>query len=279
MSTKTPKPQSAVRKRHNYLTSTTSPDDPEAIPAFETSAGIAPRSAATKPVIVNKTALENFVKGVDPVLQKHQLEAANVAALFAKRAIRPDEIAALRRRMFEVVGDGLEDVAQVIAGKKQWSPVQVRLFSLLTERVMPKLATITTEDKSAKKIEELSMEELEALALGKKNHEAIDAVVKQGKELDAEAERTENASANRKLKKITHTIASIDEAEDVVSKRLSRKEVAPVLKKASRGGPLPSTSARTLPKGWVEVGRSVISGESKASQKKRLKPSTRPGST
>jgi hypothetical protein len=269
MSDKPKRNQSDSKKRHNYYTSTTSPDDPEAVPAFETSAGIAPRSNASKPVIVNKTALENFTKNVDPVIQKHQIEAVNVAALFAKRAIRPDEIAALRRRMFEVVGDGLEDVAKVIAGQKEWSPVQVRLFSLLTERVMPKLATITTEDKTSKKLEELSIEELEALALGKKNHEAIDVMVKKGNELDAAAERSESASTARKIKQITHTIASIDEAETVVSKRLSRKEAAPVLKKASRGGPSAKAKPGTSPKGLALAELSGTSGESKDSPRKR----------
>lgn len=214
--------------------STTDPTDPEAVTAFETSAGVAPRDKGrrTKPVVVNKTALANFNANVDPDVQKYQLEAANVAALFAKRAIRPDEIAALRRRMFEVVVDGIEDVSEVLKGTKQWNNVQVRLFSILTERVMPKLSTITVEDTTSKKLEDLSIEELEKIALGKKNHEAMDAVVKQGKALNEEAERHEAASAAPKLSKLKH-IASIDDAEKkYVAKKTRPKEVAaPVLKK------------------------------------------------
>jgi len=220
-------------RRYNDKTSITDPSDPEAVPAFETSAGIqAGTGRPRKPIVVNKTALENFTKDADPAVQKYQLEAANVAALFAKRAIRPDEIAALRRRMFEVVSDGLEDVAEVMKGTKQWNNVQVRLFSILTERVMPKLSTITVEDTTSKKLEDLSIEELEKIALGKKNHEAIDAVVKQGQQLDAEAEQFEKRSAAPKLSKLKH-IASIDSAEKAyVKSKNSPKEVAARPKKS-----------------------------------------------
>lgn len=211
--------------------SKTDPNDPDAIPAFETSAGIASRTKPRKPVMVNKYALENFNANVDPVVQKNQIEAANVAAMFAKRAIRPDEIAALRRRMFEVVADGVDDVAEVMAGRKQWSNVQVRLFSILTERVMPKLATISAEEKPNKKIEDLTLEELEALALGKKNHEAIDAVVKQASGLEAAAVAEEKRSAGPKLSKLKR-LASIDDAEkQYVENRGKKSKEVPSLKK------------------------------------------------
>ena len=173
----TSKPTKVIKTVRNPLISKTDKNDPDAVPAFETSAGLDPRSNAKKPVVVNRYALENFTKSVSPDVLKNQIEAANVEALFAKRAIRPDEIAALRRRMFEVVVDGLEDVAKVMTGSKEWSNVQVRLFSILAERVMPKLSTITVEDSTSKKLEDLSIEELEKIALGKKNHEAVDAVM------------------------------------------------------------------------------------------------------
>jgi hypothetical protein len=218
----TPQKTKVKSKASETKTSKTDPNDPDAIPAFETSAGIKPRAGATKPVYVNKYALENFNSQVSPEVLKNQLEAANVASLFARRAVRPDEVAALRRRMFEVVSDGLEDVAQVISGKKQWNNVQVRLFSILTERVMPKLSTITTEDPSKKKLEEMSIEELEALARGKRNHEAVDAIVKQGNELEAKAEATEKMSAGPKLSQLKN-IASIDDAEKAYVRRKTAK--------------------------------------------------------
>jgi len=212
-----------IKSRHAVVVSTTSPDDPDAIPAFEDSAGIK-RGANAKPVYVNKYALQNFTKNVSPDVVRNQVEAANVAALFAKRAIRPDEIAALRRRMFEVVTDGLEDVAEVMKGTKTWNNAQVRLFSILTERVMPKLSTITVEDTTSKKLEDLSIEELEKIALGKKNHEAIDAVVKQGEHLDAEAEKEESQTLAKAVKGKMIKIASIDEAEKLY---IEKKTSAP----------------------------------------------------
>lgn len=209
----TTKPTKVLRNKKNDKPSTTDPADPDAVPAFETSAGIPSRGGPNKPVMVNKYALENFNNSQDPVVIKHQMEAANVAALFSKRAIRPDEVAALRRRMFEVVTHGLEDVAKVMDGSKTWSNTQVRLFSILTERVMPKLSTISVEDTSAKKLDEMSMEELESIVLGRKKHEAIDAVVKQGQELNEAAEKHESASAAKKLKQTAIKLTSIDSAE------------------------------------------------------------------
>jgi hypothetical protein len=267
------------RIRNDYVSST-KPDDPEAIPAFETSAGIKPRDGGirTKPTFVNARALSAYNGNIDPDVQKFQVEAANVAALFAKRAIRPDEIAALRRRMFEVVTDGLEDVAEVMSGKKEWSNVQVRLFSILTERVMPKLSTITVEDSTSKKLDDLSIEELEKIALGKAKHQAVDAVVKQGRQLEKEAETSEAIAGGKVLAKLKH-IASIDEAEkEYVKSKRQPKEVAGVQRKKSsptqRQKDLP-----TSPKVSAKAERSETSGERKASVTKRSKPSTKRGST
>ncbi len=237
-----------IRRTTEALISSTDPSDPDAIPAFETSAALPPKNRAGRqktPVMVNKNALENFTKNAPPEVIKHQLEAANVAALFAKRAIRPDEIAALRRRMFEVVVDGLEDVSQVMAGQKEWSNVQVRLFSILAERVMPKLSTITVEDTTSKKLEDLSIEELEKIALGKKNHEAVDAMVKQGSGLEQAAEKTESKTLQRAIKGKMIQIASIDEAEKIyVESKAKKAEYGK--KKVSR--PARTTKPATSPK-------------------------------
>lgn len=214
-------------KRDDYV-STTKATDEGSVPAFETSAGIPPRSSATKPVYVNEQALANFNAQVDPAVQKHQIEAANVAALFAKRAIRPDEIAALRRRYFEVAASSIDDVAEVMAGKKNWSNVQVRLFSIITERVLPKLSNITVDQPGEKSVEDMSIEELEAIVRGKKNHEAVDAVVKQGKQLEASAVHGEMVATGKAIKtgELAH-ITSLDKAEKKYRSKLASKEVTP----------------------------------------------------
>ena len=203
--------------------SLTPADDPDAVPAFETSAGIK-QPVNSQPIMVNAMALENFNRSVDPAVLKHQVEAANIAAMFSKRAIRPDEIAALRRRMFNVVQKSVDDVEEVLSGQKQWNNVQVRLFSILTERVMPKLSSITVEDSSSKKLDQMSLEELEAIALGKRRDNAVDAVVKQGLALEGKAEAQEEADFSRAdVEKLT-SLASIEEAEKAYIQR--KTEVA-----------------------------------------------------
>jgi hypothetical protein len=190
------------------------------VPAFETSLGLGDEDA---PVMVNKAALDHFnaemTKSGRHTLSNH-VEAANIAALFAKRAIRPDEIAALRREMFGVVTKHLKNVDQVLDGTKQFSNAQVRLFSVLVERVMPKLSTIAVEDPNAKKLEDLSVEELEAIVMGKKKADAIDVVVKEGDRLDRVADRTERRNANIEIKRSLAHVVGIDEAE---KKYIARK--------------------------------------------------------
>lgn len=249
-------------------TTTASSSSPDAVPAFESSAGIPRRG---KEIKADPLALQQFNSSISPEVMKHQIEVANVAALFAKRAIRPDEIAALRRRMFEVVNKGLNDVEQVILGQKQWSNTQVRLFSILTERVMPKLSNITVEDPSAKKLEDLSLEELEAIALGKKKADAVDAVMSQAKQLDQEA-LVDEERALRKDKEVIKkvgTIAAIDEIEKVYAKKkVEEKEVAEE-RKAKKPRTKPATTPqqpeRTSEKACTEVARrSRTSGSRKA---------------
>lgn len=205
--------------------SATPDDDPDAVPAFETSAGI-PTANNAKPILVNAQALDNFNRNVDPAVVKHQIEAANIAAMFSKRAIRPDEIAALRRRMFNVVQKSVDDVEQVLAGERQWNNVQVRLFSILTERVMPKLSSITVEDSSSKKLDSMSLEELEMIALGKKRDTAVDAIVKQGAGLEAQAEAQEAVEFDKATTGKLAQLASIEEAEKAFVQRKTSPEVA-----------------------------------------------------
>jgi hypothetical protein len=231
--------------------SITDPNDPEAVPAFETSLGLSPTSNGQKPVVVNAQALENFNRNVSPAVLKHQLEAANVAAMFSKRAIRPDEIAAMRRRMFNVVNTSLNDVEQVLSGQKQWNNTQVRLFSILTERVMPKLTSITVDDNSSKKLEDLSLEELEEIAMGKKKATAVDAIVKQGAGLEAEAERREAAEFDASTDAKLAEVASLAQAEQEFVKRQTQPEVAEegVLKKPEpTSGSSPKRRKPTSPK-------------------------------
>lgn len=203
------------------------PDIPlsETVPAFETALGLPTPDG--KPIVVSKRALSEInseIKEEQKDVLRYQRDVAAAASLFAKRAVSPDEIAALRRRMFEVVAKGLGEVDQVIMGQKKWTPTQTRLFAILTERVMPKLTNITVEE-APKRAEDMTVEELEAIALGKKKADAVDAVIKQADALDEQAEKHERREAKRDVIATLAHINALDEAEkEYIARKVGQAE-------------------------------------------------------
>lgn len=196
--------------------------DATPVPAFDSAIGQAPVSGDGA-IVVRKDALDRVNKEIEEERKeelRYHNEVAQVASLFAARAIRPDEIAALRRRMFETVSNGLGEVDQVIMGTKKWSPTQVRLFAILTERVMPKLSSIVVEDATTKKMEDLTLEELEAIALGKKKADAVDAIVRQAEVFDEAADKVERREAKQS---VIRQLAYIDALDDAEKKYVARK--------------------------------------------------------
>jgi hypothetical protein len=195
---------------------------PPLVPAFESSLGTGDPSS---PVLVNSDALAEMnqqLATTQKAVLRYGPEAGQVAALFAKRAIRPDEIAALRRQMFTLVSSSLKDVEEVLSGKKHWTPSQTRLFALLTERVMPKLANIVVEDNTSKKLDEMSIDELEAIALGKKKADAVDAVMHEAAVLDELAEKVERKEAKKEVVRQLAHIDALDQAEkNYIARRVS----------------------------------------------------------
>lgn len=219
----------------------------EKVPAFDAALGLPMR--AGEPATVSKRALEEVNREVveenKEAMRYHQ-EAAQVASLMAKRAIRPDEIAALRRRMFDTVSRNMAVVDQVLAGQVKWSPTQTRLFALLTERVMPKLSSITVEDPTSKKLEDLSIEELEAIALGKKKASAVDAVIKQAEVYDEMADKVERREAR---KGVLEELAYIDGLSQAEREYVARKVAAKAEPEEDQGGkrkPQPSPTDEAL---------------------------------
>lgn len=252
-----------VTKQVFHKESANTSTDPNAVPAFDTALGVKRTGHSTeKPVLVNPVALEHFNAGVSDAALKYQMDVANIAALFAKKAIRPDEIAALRRRMFDVVSNGLLDVEQVIKGNKVWNNTQVRLFSLLTERVMPKLSSITVSDATPKRMEDLSMEELEAIALGRSKASAIDAIDKQAQQLDAQALEEERAETRKTVRKLG-VVAALDEGEKVYTKKKRGAEEEAAKKSSSAKSRSRTTDAPTSPKASDQDAPAETSGESK----------------
>lgn len=209
----------------------------EQVPAFNTAIGLPPGKG--EPATVSKRALARVnaeVKNDHADSMRYHQEVAQVASLFAKRAIQPDEIAALRRSMFDTVKKGLNEVDQVIMGLKTWTPTQTRLFAILTERVMPKLSNITVEDNTAKKLEDLSLDELEAIALGKKKAGAVDAIVREAGVLDEAAEKHERREAKADVTRQLAYIDALDQAEKHYIARQIDKPAAEIEREGVKAG-------------------------------------------
>ena len=201
------------------------------VPAFETSLGIGKPDA----VMVPESQLKEVNKKVAPNV-RYAMKSANIASLYAKRAVRPDEIAALRREMFEVVRRNLPEVEQVILGNKSWKSSQVRLYALLTERVIPKMQSVSIEDNTQKRVEDLSIEELEALALGKKREvqERLNTIEIEAKEIEASESRVETEETRREVVRELANIQALDDAEKKYITRLAMQKPEEAAKAEAR---------------------------------------------
>lgn len=226
------------------------------VPAFETSLGIGKPDA----VMVPESQLKEVNKKVAPNV-RYAMKSANIASLYAKRAVRPDEIAALRREMFEVVRRNLPEVEQVILGNKAWKSSQVRLYALLTERVIPKMQSVSIEDNTQKRVEDLSIEELEALALGKKREvqERLNTIEIEAKEIEASESRVETEETRREVVRELANIQALDDAEKKYITRLAMQKPDEAAKAEARRQEkaMPSHTPEQMEKIRQKNGRSL----------------------
>lgn len=226
------------------------------VPAFESSLGIGKPDAVMVPesqlIEANKRAAPNV---------RYAMKSANIASLYAKRAVRPDEIAALRREMFEVVRRNLPEVEQVILGNKDWKSSQVRLYALLTERVIPKMQSVSIEDNTQKRVEDLSIEELEALALGKKREvqERLNTIEIEAKEIEASENRVETEETRREVVRELANIQALDDAEKKYITRLAMQKPDEAAKAEARRQEkaMPSHTPEQMEKIRQKNGRSL----------------------
>lgn len=226
------------------------------VPAFESSLGIGKPDA----VMVPESQLKEVNKKVAPNV-RYAMKSANIASLYAKRAVRPDEIAALRREMFEVVRRNLPEVEQVILGNKAWKSSQVRLYALLTERVIPKMQSVSIEDNTQKRVEDLSIEELEALALGKKREvqERLNTIEIEAKEIEASESRVETEETRREVVRELANIQALDDAEKKYITRLAMQKPEEAAKAEARRQEkaMPSHTPEQMEKIRQKNGRSL----------------------
>ena len=79
--------------------------------------------------------------------------------------VTPIEVDRVRRSVLDVVRNNIPKVRQVLKGDKNWSNQQVRLFSVMLNKVMPDLHHSFNEHSvEHKKVEQLSIQELEQIA-------------------------------------------------------------------------------------------------------------------
>lgn len=155
---------------------------------------------------------------------KKEADAANLASLYAKKAVTPEEVASLRRRIYNIVDRRLGKAAGFLDGTVDWNANQVRMFGLLLDRVMPKLNhTFNEVNISNKPAHELTREELERIVLeGGSTASGIKGAV-----IDAEFEEIEQDKAGSKS--MAHFLAkqaTIDQHEREAIDRALRIDAA-----------------------------------------------------
>ncbi len=80
-------------------------------------------------------------------------------------AVTPVEIDRVRRSVLDVVRKNMPNVRDVLDGKRDWSNQQVRLFSVMLNKVMPDLHhSFNQHTIETKEVHELTLSELKEIA-------------------------------------------------------------------------------------------------------------------
>lgn len=85
--------------------------------------------------------------------------------------LSPKEIAGIRARIKQTVSLAQNDVDLVLTGDKKWTPVQLGLYKLLLNKIVPDISTTYVEqnDKQTRRISGLSREELEEMVASRRD--------------------------------------------------------------------------------------------------------------
>ena len=79
--------------------------------------------------------------------------------------VTPIEVDRVRRSVLDVVRNNIPKVREVLKGNKNWSNQQVRLFSVMLNKVMPDLHHSFNEHSvEHKNVDQLTIQELEEIA-------------------------------------------------------------------------------------------------------------------
>ena len=97
-----------------------------------------------------------------PTVRKHPSHTKSTGSL---PAVTPLEVDRVRRSVLDVVRNNIPKVRGVLDGSVKWDNQQVRVFGMMLNKVMPDLHHSFNEHTvETKKIEELTIQELEEIA-------------------------------------------------------------------------------------------------------------------
>lgn len=95
---------------------------------------------------------------------KRKAAATSERKLQKLAPLAPEEVASVRRKAYNIISKQIPAIGEVLDGTREWNAQQVRLFSIMLNKVMPDLHhsfnEVSIEDKS---LTELSIKELEAI--------------------------------------------------------------------------------------------------------------------
>lgn len=161
-----------------------------------------------------------------PVMHE-EMTLTQIAALYEKRAVKPFDVADLRRKTFDLVNENMDQVGKVLTGETKWNNVQVRLFATLLDRVLPKMPTsyVNTHEapKAGRSLNDLSREELEQIALTGRIPETVDA-----SPLASFVEKAEDTIIGQKISDLD---ADISAAQYLASQNMIEKKAAEIFVK------------------------------------------------
>jgi len=81
--------------------------------------------------------------------------------------LTPAQSAKVRAEIANYVGQQITDAHSVVMGIKEWNPTQARVFGMLLNKVVPDLnASFVQHEHTTKQLNDLTREELEAIAQG-----------------------------------------------------------------------------------------------------------------
>jgi hypothetical protein len=103
--------------------------------------------------------------------------------------VTPVQVDRVRRSVLDVVRSNLPDVREVLAGSKKWDNQQVRLFTVMLNKVMPDLHHSFNEHSvENKQVHELTVDEL--MEIAKQGQEASEAEDVEFEEVSNESNTT-----------------------------------------------------------------------------------------